>query len=196
MNDQEWDQMLHIRTTGRDDSASDRFCYPYEPTPYPVLERLCAGGFIGKRDHLLDCGCGKGRVSFFVSYQTGCTATGFDRDDRMIAAARENAKRAPHLRKVSFVQGDAAAFTPGDSVSRIYLFNPFHEHVLAAFLKKVRASYYRRAREILLFFYYPSDACVSLLMSDPLLVFSDEIDCGDLFAGKNQRERILIFEMS
>ena len=26
-------------------------------------------------------------------------------------------------------------------------------------------------------------------------MFSDEIDCGDLFAGKDSRERIVVFEM-
>ena len=34
----QWDKMLKIKTTGRDDSHADAFCYPYEPTPYCVLE--------------------------------------------------------------------------------------------------------------------------------------------------------------
>ena len=38
--DIEWDKLLHIRTTGRDDSHSDQYRYPYDPTPYSVLERL------------------------------------------------------------------------------------------------------------------------------------------------------------
>ena len=29
----QWDKMLKIKTTGRDDSHADAFCYPYEPTP-------------------------------------------------------------------------------------------------------------------------------------------------------------------
>ena len=44
----EWDKLLHIRTTGRDDSHSDQYRYPYEPTPYSVLERLANSGYIGK----------------------------------------------------------------------------------------------------------------------------------------------------
>ena len=40
MNEEKWDSLLHIRTTGRDDSHSDQYRYPYEPTPYSVLERL------------------------------------------------------------------------------------------------------------------------------------------------------------
>ena len=39
-NDLKWDKLLNIRTTGRDDSRADQYRYPYEPTPYSVLERL------------------------------------------------------------------------------------------------------------------------------------------------------------
>ena len=66
MTDQEtsWDKLLQIKTTGRDDSNADEYRYPYEPTPYCVLERLEKHGLIGKNDVVLDYGCGKGRVDF------------------------------------------------------------------------------------------------------------------------------------
>ena len=38
--EERWDRLLRIRTTGRDDSRADQYRYPYEPTPYCVLERL------------------------------------------------------------------------------------------------------------------------------------------------------------
>ena len=69
-NENMWDKLLKIKTTGRDDSNSDQYRYPYEPTPYSVLERLANSGFICKRDVVIDYGCGKGRVDFFLSYQT------------------------------------------------------------------------------------------------------------------------------
>ena len=40
MTEEKYDRLLHIRTTGRDDSHSDQYRFPYEPTPYSVLERL------------------------------------------------------------------------------------------------------------------------------------------------------------
>ena len=46
MTEQEWDRLLGIRTTGRDDSHSDTYRYPYEPTPYSVLERLANSGWL------------------------------------------------------------------------------------------------------------------------------------------------------
>lgn len=39
-----------------------------EPTPYCVLERLANSGLIRKKDVVLDYGCGKGRVDFFLYY--------------------------------------------------------------------------------------------------------------------------------
>lgn len=39
----QWDKLLKIKTSGRDDSNSDQYRYPYEPTPYCVLERLAGG---------------------------------------------------------------------------------------------------------------------------------------------------------
>ena len=33
-NENRWDKLLQIHTMGRDDSRSDLYRYPYEPTPY------------------------------------------------------------------------------------------------------------------------------------------------------------------
>ena len=61
-----WDRLLRIKTAGRDDSSADQYRYPYEPTPYSVLERLAGSGWIRKGNILLDYGCGKGRVGLFL----------------------------------------------------------------------------------------------------------------------------------
>ena len=89
-NEVKYDTLLKIKTTGRDDSRSDQYCYPYEPTPYGVLERLAYCGYLGKKNHLIDYGCGKGRVDFFLAWQVRCRTTGVEYDERMIKAAEEN----------------------------------------------------------------------------------------------------------
>ena len=66
-SEQEWEQVLQIKTTGRDDSRSDTEHHPYEPTDYCVLERLANSGYITKQNTLIDYGSGKGRVSIFMA---------------------------------------------------------------------------------------------------------------------------------
>ena len=147
--DNKWDKLLHIKTMGRDDSQSDQYRYPYEPTPYSVLQRLANTGLIRKNNMLLDYGCGKGRVDFFLSYQTRCRCLGVEYDERI------------------------------------------YEKVMA----RIMESYYEHPRQILCFFYYPFDEYLTYLMTVDEMMFTDEIDCSDLFGGNSERERIMIFEI-
>lgn len=193
-NEIHWDKTLRIRTSGRDDSRADQFRYPYEPTPYSVLERLVNTGLIRKGNVLLDYGCGKGRVDFFLSRQTRCRAIGIEYDERIWQKAEENRNSGSFVDKVSFVCMDAREFNVPVDVDRIYFFNPFSVEILQRVLARIRDSYYESMREILLFIYYPSEEYVSCLMEEDELMFYDEIDCRDLFPGEDPRERILMFE--
>ncbi len=49
-NESHWDKILKIKTSGRDDSKANQYYYPYEPTPYCVLERLAKSSLIKKSD--------------------------------------------------------------------------------------------------------------------------------------------------
>lgn len=189
------DKLLHIKTTGRDDSSADQFRYPYEPTPYSVLERLANSGLIRKNNTLLDYGCGKGRVDFFLSYQTRCHSIGVEYDKRIYEKAMENCSSAISSGKASFKLTNAETFSVPESVDRIYFFNPFSVTLLQSVISRILDSYYNLPREILLFFYYPSDEYISYLMSVNELSFFDEISCMDLFPGNESRERIAIFEL-
>ena len=194
MNEEKWDRLLQIRTSGRDDSHADQYRYPYEPTPYCVLERLANSGFLKKGNTLLDYGCGKGRVDFFLSWQTRCRSIGIEYDERIYEKAAENQKRAAAAGRVTFELANAEQFQVPEEADRIYFFNPFSLEILQKVISRIIASYYAAPREILLFFYYPSDEYISFLMTVDELPFSDEIDCGDLFQEKDPRERIVIFE--
>ena len=136
-----FDKLLHVKTTGRDDSRADQYHYPYEPTPYSVLERLANSGYITKKNTLVDYGV-------------------------------------------------------SEEADRFYFFNPFSVTLLRKVLNKIEESYYQNPREMLFFFYYPSDEYVAYLMTKDSMSFFDEIDCRDLFDGDNKREKILIFELT
>lgn len=192
-NETSWDKLLNIKTSGRDDTNSDLYRYPYEPTPYCVLERLANSGIICKGDHVLDYGCGKGRVSFFLSYQSKAKTLGVEYDERILARAVENKKVSRS--KAEFISARAEEFEVPNSINACYFFNPFSVEILRAVMARVIKSYYDEPREIFLFFYYPSDEYMCYLATVNELEFYDEIDCRDLFDGNNSRERIMIFRL-
>lgn len=192
-NEDKWDRLLQIRTTGRDDTGADQYRYPYEPTPYPVLERLANSGYIRKGNTLLDYGCGKGRVDFFLSWQLRCRTIGVEYDERIYDKAVENQKTAVSAERTTFKLTDAEHFAVPESVDRIYFFNPLSLELLRKVFGRILESWYGAPRKILFFFYYPSDEYISYLMTVDELDFLDEIDCRDLFPGDDLRERIIIF---
>lgn len=104
------------------------------PTPYFVLDELLASLHLGEGDHLLDAGCGCGRV---LAYATQCfpaaRATGVELDPKLARIAQAWTEPHPNLavRKASVLDLDLAPYT------HIYLFNPFNTAVLARFLDKL-----------------------------------------------------------
>ena len=195
-NENAWDKRLQIKTTGRDASNSDMYRYPYEPTPYGVLVRLANSGFIVKKDVVLDYGCGKGRVDFFLSYQTKAKTIGIEYDERIYERAIENKKTFVSRANVEFVLTSAEIYNVPTEVNRCYFFNPFSVEILRKVMTRIIESYYEKTREIYLFFYYPSEEYISYLMTVEELEFYDEIACRDLFGGTDLRERIMIFRLN
>lgn len=192
-HEQAWDEKLRIRTVGRDDTNADQYRHPYEPTPYCVLERLAESGFFGEGDTVLDYGCGKGRVGFFLSRETNAKTVGIEYDGRIYASAIEN-RNSSNI-DADFLLIRAEGYEVPARINRCYFFNPFSVEILRKVMARILESWYDCPRELFLFFYYPDDAYISCLMTVDELEFYDEIECDDLFPGNDPRERIMIFRL-
>ena len=81
----QWDKLLKIKTTGRDDSRT-----------------------------------GKGRVCFYLSYQTRCRSVGVEYDERIFSAAESNREHAVSGRRVSFELTGAEEYAVPTDVDRCY----------------------------------------------------------------------------
>ena len=197
MGDKErkWDAFLRIDSGGRDESHADEYHHPYEPTPYCVLERLADSGFFGKENTVLDCGCGKGRVGFFLSYRTQAKTVGIEYDERICSEALENRKRVISRIKPDFILAKAENYEVPEEVDRCYFFNPFSLEIFQKVMARILESWYEHPREVFLFFYYPSDEYIACMMTVEELDFYDEIECDDLFEGSDPRERVMIFRL-
>ena len=192
LTEEQWERKLNIRTSGGSNHTADGENYPYEPTPYSVLVRLAESGYLNRESKLVDYGCGKGRAAIFLANQVRCQTIGIDYNEDLIRQANENLARN-RGKKTIFLHAAAEDYELTDEDS-FFFFNPFSEVVLKRVIDQILWSWYENSRKIQLFFYYPTDADVALLTSTEELMFSDEIDCSDLFEGEQRRERILVFE--
>ena len=220
--DREWDEKLGINTAGAGEDSPDTVNFRYEPTPDAVLERLAGSGLIGSDSLLIDYGCGRGRCPLFLHARTGCRAIGIDHNPVLIGEAKanlarmktagddlENIRASSHesdstpekqnpgkaeKQSVSFRRMRAQDYRVTDE-DRFYFFNPFSEVILQAVLQEIIGSWYENPRQMYLFFYYPKDEDVALLSMYDEILFYDEIDCTDLYGGRDSRERVLIYEI-
>ena len=118
---------------------------------------------------------------------------GIEYDERIYESALENQKTA--RAKANFVLTRAEEYEVPSEVNRCYFFNPFSVEILHTVMARIIESWYEYPREVYLFFYYPADEYISYLMTVDQLEFYDEIECDDLFAGNDPRERIMIFQL-
>ena len=188
-----WDRLLQIHTIGRDDTNAAQYHHPYEPTPYAVLERLVESGFFSEQDVVLDYGCGKGRVGYFLGYRAKARTIGIEYDARIYADALTNRSSTISRVKPEFLLARAEEYAVPAEVSRCYFFNPFSVEILRTVMARIVESWYESPRDLYLFFYYPSDEFIAYLMTVEELEFYDEIECDDLFPGCDPRERVMIF---
>jgi SAM-dependent methyltransferase len=188
MTEREWDKRLRIKTIGREDEDNPHYS-PYEPTPYSVLQRLADSGHIGRKDHLLDYGCGKGRVAFFMASVIGCRVTGIDHSKKLIDMAKENRKSSRLGDRVTLICTLAEQYEVRDE-NVFFFFNPFSGKVFESVLRRLKE---RDVGKLIL--YYPSDEYMIWLNLMPEVEHVETIDCGDLFNGKDDRERIEVFRL-
>ena len=197
-SDAKWERKLGIFTGAADYEKEDANHSRYEPTSYAVLERLAASSYIRREDVVVDYGCGKGRVGFFLNHVLGCGAVGVDFNAELIVRAQANveryAARNGEGRKLSFICTSAESYVPC-TANRFYFFNPFSVRILQSVLGRIFESYYSAPRDMYLFFYYAVDDYRSCLLAQDGLEFIEEIDCRDLFFNDDPKETILVFRI-
>ncbi len=184
------DNLLKIKTKGRDDSQSNYENFPYEPTPYAVLERLSSTGYIRKNDILIDFGSGKGRVDFYLAYQVKCQMIGIEYDKRLYEVAQMNKETAKSSSRVNFIKCNASDYEASLNTTGAYFFNPFSIDILKGIVIKLK-----NRKGFKLFFYYPSTKYIDFLRKCSFIKLIDKIDCTDLEATFDDRECVLYYEI-
>lgn len=175
-----WDSKLNIYTEIFDYFEEDYQNYGYDPTPYIVLEELIKLDMLKKDDVLVDYGCGKGRIEFFINNQVGCKVIGIDHSERLLKVARNNLNNYGDTDDIIFIHSKAEYYNP-DEANYFYFFNPFSTKIFRQVLRRIEESYKKNPREIIIFFYYstieyktylPTEARLELIKT---INFSEEM---------------------
>ena len=169
------DALLGIKTFVRVPVAPDMSArnIEYDPLPYRSLRAVARHLPLLPSDHLLDIGCGKGRVLCFFARRRVRRCSGIEIVQDLCEDARRNARslrgrRAP----IDVTHADAIDAEIGDA-SIIYLFNPFSAEVMQPVLRHIEHSFRVRPRALRICYVNP--------VHGALLDARDWLTCADRF---------------
>lgn len=170
---------------------------PYEATSYEVLETLLENYEVDKNDHIVDFGCGKGRLNFFLHHYTGATVKGIEMDEKFIEDAIINHKRyiEKHPAKgkgIEFVACLAEEYQISEKDNRFYFFNPFSVHIFQKVVNNILHSVEKAHRSVDIILFYPHEEYIQYLENKTAFELVKEIRIEGLYE-TNNNERILIY---
>lgn len=108
---------------------------PILSTPVDLIDKLLRFAELESDDHLVDLGCGDGRVLERAVSGFGCRASGIEQDEKLVARARARIDGAGLSGQIAVHHGDANSFDLSDATV-VFLFIPA-EHV-ARVAKQIR----------------------------------------------------------
>ena len=138
--------------------------YRYEPTSYSGL--ICAfdelEDVITKYDRLVDFGCGKGRVLFYVNQRFRCKVCGIEVDQELYETALDNrayfnTRFRDSEKDIEILLGKAEEYEVQAEDTLFYFFNPFEITIFQKVMERVLESVKQHPRRIFVLMYYPKE---------------------------------------
>ena len=166
MNEKKYDQSLNISTIGirewRKRKEADDY-NRYEATPYKALDKLCKKYKFNKQDKLIDFGCGRGRVSFYIHNRFQISVIGIEANDKTFDEALDNEvsyrRISEHIpAPLQFDYGLAEGYEIPITANRFYFFNPFSVDIFERVVNNILLSLKKKERSVDIILYYPLPA--------------------------------------
>lgn len=200
MKEQYYDELLKIQTGEDNKRFTKSFHYhPYEPTPYSALEILFDQYQCKSSDRIVDFGCGKGRLNFYIHHLFHATVTGIEMNEAFFQKAIENRisyrqKKNSRGENIHFYCCLAEEYRINLADNRFYFFNPFSIQIFRKVMNNILLSTEKSQREIELILYYPSEDYIYFLEKDTSFELKQEVILPSLYE-KNPNERFLIYRL-
>ncbi|WP_442598224.1 methyltransferase [Neobacillus sp. D3-1R] len=198
MKEKYYDALLNIKTIGEQKGFLKSVHYHrYEPTPYSALETLCAHYHIKSSDQVVDFGCGKGRLNFYIHHVSGAAVKGIEMNEEFYQEAMKNKssfekKHRIQDEKIQFYCCLAEEYQIDTQDNRFYFFNPFTIQIFIKVVNNILDSAESNPRDTELILYYPSQDYIYYLENSTSFELKMEIPLPGLYE-QNQNERFLIY---
>lgn len=160
MSARKYDRQLGIRTVGLREWDGNDLYNRYEATPYEALDRLFQSYKFQKDDRVVDFGCGRGRVTFYIHNRFEVPIVGIEAHDKTYEEALDNKSsyryRTKHIQapiRLKYGLAEHYAVKPGEN--RFYFFNPFSPKVFRKVLANIVRSVVDHPRTVEVILYYP-----------------------------------------
>lgn len=169
MGERKIDRQFNIRTTGLREWPRQTTHYNrYEATPYAALDTLFQVYKFKKGDHVVDFGCGRGRVSFYIHHHFHVPVKGIEVNEQTYTEAMDNKAgyqlKAGHIQApIRFSFGLAEHYEVKPTDNCFYFFNPFSVHIFKKVVANILDSVKEYERSVDLILYYPTAEYKSFL---------------------------------
>lgn len=161
MAERKLDRSLGIKTIGIREWGSNIESYNrYEPTPYGALDTLFQNYKLKDGDQVVDFGCGRGRVSFYIHDQFNIPVTGIENNDKTFEEALDNMDVYMKAKKddtapLRFEYGLAEQYPIDTDDNVFYFFNPFSITIFRQVVNNILKSVKQTKRPVDIVLYYP-----------------------------------------
>lgn len=161
----QYEQFLGIESTEivYNNRYNDEY-YRYEPTSYSGL--ICAfdamDEVITRYDRLVDFGCGKGRVLFYVNQRYQCEVCGIEVDEQLYEVAMDNrayynTRFRDRVERIELIHGKAEEYEIHGEDTIFYFFNPFDLSIFRQVINNIVESVNKQPRRVFVMMYYPKE---------------------------------------
>ncbi|ENQ3106737.1 Methyltransferase domain-containing protein [Bacillus sp. 491mf] len=200
MNEQYYDAVLNIKTVGEQKEFYKSLHYHrYEPTPYRALETLFTQYDLKSSDRVVDFGCGKGRLNFYIHHFYHASVVGVEMNETFYQEALENRdryvkKEKKSKDKIHFQCCLAQEYEIDPLDNKFYFFNPFSVQVFMNVINNILFSVEQVEREVELILYYPSEDYIYFLDNQTSFELKEEVRLPGLYE-RNSNERFLVYRL-
>lgn len=198
MSERKYDRRLGIRTVGLREWDRHEHYNRYEATPYRALDRLSQVYQFSKTGRVVDFGCGRGRVAFYIHHHFHVPVVGIEAHDKTYEEALGNKSsyrhRTMHIRApIRFKYGLAEHYEVKALDNRFYFFNPFSGEVFKKVVHNIMQSLDRDRRPVDIILYYPMQEYQRVLIHKTPFGLINRVRVP---GARDAREKFLIYRFS